>query len=228
MFQWGSSYPLPFVSSLLHCIFWLISLALFVLSHNIEQQTTGTNISSHHKWSDGCEWQNCLIVAVGLFLLHAIDLLACLWSASILPCILSCSYAYSSMFISHSLIVAFSIDCFLVVALLQRHNDQSPSTKSPSQAPTASPITPDPTKVSNVTIPFSMIQRGSSYPRRLWTLVFSCFSCIFWLLSVPLFVLSHYVSIYISIHLSIYTTTTNKHQAPTSSPTTSDPTIVSS
>eukprot|EP00970_Alexandrium_tamarense_P014926 scaffold4501_cov135-Alexandrium_tamarense.AAC.1 len=57
------------------------------------------------------------------------------------------------MFISHSLIVAFSIDCFLLAALLQRHNDQSPSTKSPSQAPTASPITSDPTKASNVTVP---------------------------------------------------------------------------
>ena len=42
-----------------------------------------------------------------------------------------------------------------------------------------------------------------------------------------LFSLTMYLSIYISIHLSIYTTTNNKHQAPTSSPTTSDPTVVS-
>jgi hypothetical protein len=66
-------------------------------------------------------------------------------------------------------------------------------------------------------------QRGGSYPRRLWTFVSSCFSYIFWLLSVSLLLLSHYLPIY----LSIYTTTNNKHQAPTSSPTTSDPTIVS-
>eukprot|EP00970_Alexandrium_tamarense_P013754 scaffold3660_cov190-Alexandrium_tamarense.AAC.1 len=81
-----------------------------------------------------------------------------------------------SFFIHHRLLA------FLVpgsIALLQWRNDQSPSTKSPSQAPTASPITPDPTKASNVTIPCGMIQRGSSYPRRLWTLVSSYFSCIF-------------------------------------------------
>ena len=43
-----------------------------------------------------------------------------------------------------------------------------------------------------------------------------------------LFSLTMYLSTYLSIYLSIYTTTNNKHQAPTSSPTTSDPTIVSS
>jgi hypothetical protein len=56
------------------------------------------------------------------------------------PSMLSCACAYASMFIANSLIVAFSIDCFLVAALLQRHNDQSPSTKSPSQAPTVTTI----------------------------------------------------------------------------------------
>eukprot|EP00970_Alexandrium_tamarense_P007531 scaffold1409_cov149-Alexandrium_tamarense.AAC.4 len=49
---------------------------------------------------------------------------------------------------------------------------------SPSQAPTARPITLDPTKASNVMIPCGMIQQGSS------------FSCIFQLLSGALFVLS--------------------------------------
>ena len=44
------------------------------------------------------------------------------------------------------LVVSFWIVWFLFLALLQW------TTKSPSQAPTASPITPDPTKVSNVTV----------------------------------------------------------------------------
>jgi hypothetical protein len=35
------------------------------------------------------------------------------------------------------------------------------------------------------------------------------------------------VTFSLTIYLSIYTTTNNKHQAPTSSPTTSDPTVVS-
>ncbi len=120
-----------------------------------------------------------------------------------------CIFAYASLFIAHSLIVTFSIDCLPLSALLQWCNDQSPSIKSPSQAPTASPITPDPTKASNVTILCCMIQGGSSYPRRLWTLVSSYFSCIFWLLSVSLLLLSHYLSIYLSTQQR---TTNIRHQ----------------
>jgi hypothetical protein len=81
-----------------------------------------------------------------------------------------CSFIANSS--SHSYLIASSSPLFY-----------NGTTKSPSQAPTASPITLDPTKARNVTIPCGMNQRGSS------------FSCIFWLLFVALFVLSHCVSI---------------------------------
>ncbi len=88
-----------------------------------------------------------------------------------------CIHALASFFIanssSHSYLIASSSRLFY-----------NGTTKSPSQAPTARPMTLDPTKASNVTIPCGMIQQGSS------------FSCIFWLLSVALFALSHYLSIY--------------------------------
>ena len=162
--------------------------------------------------------------------------MCCRWSISLaLHCILvngaselSCAYMHTHRCSMPTLrLILNRLLAFLgssTNALLQWRNHRSPSTKSPNQAPTASPITPDPTKASNVTIPCGTIQRNNLYPRRLWTLVSCCFSCIFWLLSVALFVLSHYVY----ICTSIYITTNNKHQAPTSSPITSDPTIVSS
>ena len=156
MNQRGSSFS---------CIFWLLSVALFVLSHyvsillhNNEQLTSGTNIFSYHKWSDGCEYLNCLM--------------RCRWSISLasqLTCLHVCEghlsfhvsclvHIYASFFIaswsSHSSPSACSSRlCYngsATMALLQWRNHQSPS-RSPSQAPTASPITPDPTTVSNVT-----------------------------------------------------------------------------
>jgi hypothetical protein len=65
-------------------------------------------------------------------------------------------------------------------------------------------------------------QRGSSYPRRRLD-VGILFLLLYLLTPFRFFV----TSLSLSMYLSIYTTTNNKHQAPTSSPTTSDPTVVS-
>eukprot|EP00970_Alexandrium_tamarense_P016431 scaffold6520_cov136-Alexandrium_tamarense.AAC.2 len=71
-----------------------------------------------------------------------------------------CIHALASLFIANSSSHSESSDSSSWLCY-------NGTTKSPSQAPTVSPITLDPTKASNVTIPCGMNQRGSS------------FSCIF-------------------------------------------------
>jgi hypothetical protein len=111
------------------------------LSTNNEQQTSGTNIFSYYKLSDGCEYFNCMMrfrwrtyLALQSTFSHVREV-----HRPFMYLIL-CIFAYASLFIAHSLIVAFSIDCLPFSALLQLHNDQSPSTKSPSEAPTMTTI----------------------------------------------------------------------------------------
>eukprot|EP00970_Alexandrium_tamarense_P016782 scaffold7416_cov136-Alexandrium_tamarense.AAC.1 len=93
------------------------------------------------------------------------------------------------------------------------------TTSNPSTSTTASPITPDPTKASTVWHDSARQLKSSS-------------SLDIGIPLLLLYLLTPFCSSVCSLSLSIYlpscTTTNNKHQAPTSSPTTSDPTIVSS
>ena len=110
-------------------------LCLFSLTIYLTAQQRTTNIRHQHlllpqviqrlwvsKLSDALplEYISCI----------AIDLLACLWRASIIPCILSC--AYICIVFHCQLIVSFFTVCLLFSALLQwlRYNGSATMTQS--------------------------------------------------------------------------------------------------
>jgi hypothetical protein len=86
---------------------WLF-LDLSIYLHNNEQQTSGTNIFSYHKWSDGCEYFN--------------SLMRCRWSAIALRSMKrrSCLMHMCIRIVVHcQLVVSFFIVCLLFSSLVE-------------------------------------------------------------------------------------------------------------
>ncbi len=159
--EFGSSYLRriwTFVSSCFSCILWLLSDHLFVFWSDIIY----TTINRHQHLLLPQVIQRLWVSKLPAFVVREYLLHCCMSMKSRLFRIL-CTCI--SSFIRWQLVVSQSFVYLFFSDLLHWHNDQSPSTKSPSQAPTDSPSTPDPTKASKKKSDFNVMLHYKSKMR---------------------------------------------------------------